>query len=144
MNLSGAELESRLVQALSGRPEICEAYLFGSQARGTAQARSDVDVAVYVDPKTDFDRGFGLDAEIAADLMSALGRNDVDVVLLNRADPVLYHRVLRDGVRLLVRDGKATAGREGYALSRYFDFLPQLEKIRRAAQGRAERREFGR
>jgi uncharacterized protein len=139
-----SQIESKLSQALAGRPEIFDAYLFGSQARGTAQARSDVDVAVYVDPATDVDRGFGLDAEIAADLMSALGRNDVDVVLLNRADPVLYHRVLRDGVRLIVRDPKATAGREGYALSRYFDFLPQLEKIRLAAHARAVRAETGR
>ncbi len=81
-------------------------------------------MAVYVDSTTDVNRGFGIDAEIAADLMSALGRSDVDVVLLNRADPVPYHRVLRDGVRLLVRDAKGTAGREGYAPSRYFDFLP--------------------
>ena len=135
---------SKLARALSGRVEIWEAYLFGSQARGTAQAHSDVDVAVYIDPATDLDRGFGIDAEIAADLMSALGRNDVDVVLLNHADAVLYHRVLRDGVRLLVRDAKGTAGREGYALSRYFDFLPQLEKIRMAMQGRADRGQFSR
>ncbi|MBN2573481.1 MAG: nucleotidyltransferase domain-containing protein [Deltaproteobacteria bacterium] len=133
-----------LIQALSPRLEVLEAYLFGSQGRGTAQVRSDVDVAVYVDPATDMNRGFGVDSAIAADLMSALGRNDVDVVILNRADPVLYHRVLRDGIRLLVRDPKGTAGREGYALSRYFDFLPQLEKIRRATDRRAEEGQFGR
>jgi predicted nucleotidyltransferase len=139
-----SQLEGRLTKVLSGRPEILDAYLFGSQARGTAQARSDVDVAVYLDPATDLHRGFGVDAEIAADLMSALGRNDVDVVLLNRADPVLYHRVLRDGIRLITRDEKASARREGYALSRYFDFLPQLEKIRRAADPRVQRRESAR
>ncbi len=141
---AGSELVNKLAGVLAGRAEILEAYLFGSQARGTAQAHSDVDVAVYVDPATDMDRGFGIDAEISADLMSVLGRNDVDVVMLNRADPVLYHRVLRDGVRLLVRDPKGTAGREGYALSRYFDFLPQLEKIRVATDGRAARGQFGR
>ena len=144
MGVAGPDLEKVLTQTLSGRPEILDAYLFGSQARGTARADSDVDVAVYLDPATDMNAGFGVDAAITADLMRALGRNDIDVVLLNRADPVLYHRVLRDGVRLLVRDSKATAGREGYALSRYFDFLPQLEKIRRAAQGRADRGQFGR
>lgn len=144
MILAGPEIASKLAEALAGRAEILEAYLFGSQARGTAQGHSDVDVAVYIDPATDLNRDFGLDAEIAADLMGALGRNDVDVVLLNRADPVLYHRVLRDGVRLLARDEKATAGREGYAVSRYCDFVPQLEKIRVAMQGRVDRGQFGR
>jgi uncharacterized protein len=141
---AGQDLVNTLTQAFSGRAEILEAYLFGSQARGTARPDSDVDVAVYVDPKTDTTAGFGLDAAIAADLMTALGRNKVDVVLLNRADPVLYHRVLQDGIRLLTRDPRRTAGREGYALSRYFDFLPQLEKIRRAAEARAEQGRFGR
>jgi predicted nucleotidyltransferase len=144
VSVAASELVRKLAQALSGRPEILEAYLFGSQARGTAQEHSDVDVAVYIDRPTELDQGFGLDAEIATDLMSALGRNDVDVVLLNHADPVLYHRVLRDGIRLLVRDAKATAGREGYAVSRYCDFVPQLEKIRAAVQGRVDRGQFGR
>jgi predicted nucleotidyltransferase len=143
VNTVAPSLAGKLAQALSGRTAVLEAYLFGSQARGTAQAGSDVDVAVYIDPATDLDRGFGIDAEIGADLMSALGRNDIDVVLLNRADPVLYHRVLRDGLRLLSRDLKATAGREGYALSRYCDFVPQLEKIRAAVQGRIDRGGFG-
>jgi len=53
---------NKLAEVLAGRTEILEAYLFGSQARGTAQAHSDVDVAVYVDPATDLDRGFGMDA----------------------------------------------------------------------------------
>ena len=144
MDSAAPELVGKLTLALSSRPEILEAYLFGSQARGTAQARSDVDVAVYIDPSADLNRGFGIDAEIAADLMSTLGRDDVDVVLLNRADPVLYHRVLQDGVRLLSRDLKSTAGREGYAVSRYCDFVPQLEKIRVAMAGRIDRGEFGR
>jgi predicted nucleotidyltransferase len=144
VGVAASDLVNVLTQALSGRPEILDAYLFGSQARGAARADSDVDVAIYLDPATDMNAGFGVDAAITTDLMRALGRNDVDVVLLNRADPVLYHRVLRDGVRLLMRDSRATAGRESYALSRYFDFLPQLEKIRRAADARTGDGHFGR
>ena len=61
--------------------------------------------------------------------MAALGSNEIDVLVLNQAPPVLYHRVLRDGRRLLARDLRATTTREGYALSRYCDYLPQLAKI---------------
>jgi predicted nucleotidyltransferase len=134
------DLEHRIAQALEPRGEVLEAYLFGSQATGRAQAHSDIDVAVYVSDPRAPGGGYGYAAELAAHLMRALGTNDVDVVVLNRAPPVLYHRVLRDGRRILARDLRATTTREGYALSRYCDFLPQLAKMeaaRSAAAGRA-------
>lgn len=136
-----ASLIEPIRAVLGARPEVLEAYLFGSQARGEARATSDVDVAIYVErvPET----SFGYEAELAADLMKALGRSRVDVVLLNRAPPLLYHRVLRDGVRLLARDLRATSAREGRALSRYCDYRPQLAKLDAAVRARLERGEFG-
>lgn len=126
----------QLLAVLTPRVEILEAYLFGSVARGEATAHSDLDIAVYVDREQAISHGpFGWDAELLTDLMSGLGRNDVDLVVLNDAPPVLYHRVLRDGVRLLSRDQAATTTREGRALSRYCDYVPQLAKIERARAG---------
>jgi len=61
--------------------------------------------------------------------MSGLGTNAVDVVILNSAPPLLYHRVLRDGLRVFSRDLRATTAREGRALSRHCDFVQQLGKI---------------
>jgi hypothetical protein len=61
--------------------------------------------------------------------MRALGTNSIDVVILNNSPPLLYHRVLRDGQRLLSRNLQATTVREGRALSRYCDFAPQLARI---------------
>ncbi|MBI3375789.1 MAG: nucleotidyltransferase domain-containing protein [Betaproteobacteria bacterium] len=135
-----AELELQLTRALAPRGEVLEAYLFGSRGTGTAQRHSDIDVAVYVDARQAVGGGYGYAAELTTHLMSALGRNEIDVVVLNRAPPVLYDRVLRDGRRILARDLRATTTREGYALSRYCDYLPQLAKIeaaRRAGDPRA-------
>jgi hypothetical protein len=140
----GATVVDSLGDALERRPEVLEAYLFGSLARGEAQPHSDVDVAVYLAPGAGDPSGLGLDAAIAADLMRALETSRVDVVVLNAAPPLLYHRVLRDGVRLFARDLRATTVREGRALSRYCDYVPQLAKIRAAREGRLERGEFGR
>lgn len=135
-------LVERLRRTLEPRAEILEAYLFGSRARGGAHRRSDVDVAVYIDEARAEAGRFGYQAELTTHLMDALGMNAVDVVVLNRAPPLLYHRVLRDGVRLLSRDLRATTTRAGQALSRYFDFLPQMEKMdaaRRFAAGKDRR-----
>jgi hypothetical protein len=52
--------------------------------------------------------------------------------------------VLRHGVRLLSRDLAATTTREGQALSRYCDFVPQLAKIEAAHRARVEGGRFGR
>ena len=56
----------------------------------------------------------------------------------------LYHRVLRDGVRLLSRDRAATTTREGQALSRYCDCLPQLQKVDALHAARIAGGAFGR
>ena len=135
-----AELERQLVRALEARSEIQDAYLFGSQATGRAQPHSDIDIAVFVDEGSLGGPEYGYAAELTAYLMSALGSNNIDVVILNGAPPVLYHRVLRDGRRILARDSRATAAREGYALSRYCDYLPQLAKIEAARRTGATRR----
>lgn len=127
-----SELEEKLRRALEPRPEILEAYLFGSQATGRAQAHSDIDVAVFIDKARAPAAPYGHAVELAGELVSALHANDIDVVVLNDADPVLYHRVLRDGVRVFSRDLRATTTREGYALSRYWDYVPQLQKIEAA------------
>ena len=135
-----SELERCLVDALQGRSEIEDAYLFGSQATGRARSHSDIDVAVHVDLGRLGRAQYGYAAELTAHLMGALGSNDIDVVVLNGAPPVLYHRVLRDGRRILSRDARATAAREGYALSRYCDFVPQLAKMESARRAAAAQR----
>jgi predicted nucleotidyltransferase len=126
---SKAGLADRVAAVLATRPEILEAYLFGSHARGEGQAHSDIDVAVFIDEEAVEPGPFGYRSELTSALMSHLGTNGVDVVILNDAPPLLYHRVLRDGVRLFARDLRATTVREGRALSRHCDFAPHLAKI---------------
>ena len=44
---TAAHVVERLREELERWPEVLDAYLFGSVARGEAQPHSDVDVAVY-------------------------------------------------------------------------------------------------
>ena len=66
------------------------------------------------------------------------------MVVLNDAPPLLYHRVLRDGIRLLSRDLAATTTREGRAMSRWCDFQVHLRKVDEALARRLADGTFGR
>jgi uncharacterized protein len=99
-----------------------------SQARGTASATSDVDVALLMTnaPKTLGD----LQLDVAADLERELGL-PVDVVVLNHAPSDLIHRVLRDGELLVENDRSARIRFEVRARNDYFDLAPVLHAYRR-------------
>lgn len=136
-------LISVLTSALASRPEVLDAYLFGSQASGAATSVSDLDVAVYIDPAVALTSPYGPAADLSAVLGAATGRRDVDVIVLNNAPPLLYHRVIASGIRIFARDLCAATTREGRALSRYCDYLTQLRRIDAALAARLAAGTFG-
>ena len=77
---------------------------------------------------------WGYRAGVVSDLVGALRTNAVDLVVLNRAPPLLHHRVLRDGERAFSCDLRATTTREGRAISRYCNFVPWMDAAWRAAR----------
>jgi len=54
----------------------------------------------------------------------AVGTDEVQVVVLNDATPLLRHRVLRDGVQLVDRDPRTRIRLEAAALLEYLDTAP--------------------
>lgn len=127
-------LEQRIASVLEPRPEVLEAYLFGSHAHGAAQPHSDIDVAVYIDETVAEEGAFGYRAQLITEIMADLRSNDIDLLILNRAPPVLYYHVLRDGIRVLSRDLAATTTRERYAVSRYCDYAAHRAKTDEACR----------
>ncbi len=145
--MSGATtsgLAARLEAFFRSRPEVLEACLFGSRARGDQRPGSDTDVAVFLDRKACPEPPYGYAADLFAALTTALGGAAVDIVVLNEAPPLLYHRVLRDGIRMFSRDLAATTAREALALSRYCDFAVPLARIEAIHAARAASEDFGR
>ena len=123
-------LEDALREFFAAQPGgLLAAYLFGSAARGTAGARSDVDVAVlYAASPPATLEGLPLDLE---DRVRHLVRRPVQVIVLNTAPVSLVHRVLRDGVLLLDRDPSTRIRFEVRARNEYFDLQPILARYRR-------------
>jgi predicted nucleotidyltransferase len=129
-----AEVESQLRRFFAaGHDEVIAVYLFGSVARGTATATSDVDVAVLLrhDPLATLD---GLLLGLEGDLEREL-RVPVQVVVLNSAPCDLVHRVLRDGPLILDRDPSGRIRFEVRARNEFFDLQPFLDRYRKTGAG---------
>lgn len=125
-------LDEGLRQVLAARNDVAAAYLFGSRARGTARAESDVDVAVlYRHPPPAGYAGLPLDLEEGLEKVLGL---PVQVLRLNDAPVDLVHRVLRDGRLILQPDPSARIRFEVKARNEYFDLLPTLELYRRGGR----------
>jgi len=130
IRMATATVEQALREFFAAEPGgIIAAYLFGSVARGTASARSDVDVAVLyaVAPPVTLE---GLPLDLESRIGKLVGR-PAQVIVLNTAPVGLIHRVLRDGVLLLDRDPSARIRFEVRTRNEFFDLQPILARYRR-------------
>lgn len=92
---------------------VAVGFLFGSRARGDADASSDVDVAVvFEDVGTGGSVKWDGRLRLGTNLALALETDDVDVVDLRSASPALVRAVFRDGERLVGTERDARRLRE--------------------------------
>jgi uncharacterized protein len=121
---SFSSIRRAVVRFLRSRTEVQAAYIFGSVASGTQRPDSDVDIGVLVSDKIMRRDPFRYRLKLMADLMSVLGRDDVDLILLNQASPLLAHRVLSKGKLILERSASARVAFQVRAVNRYLDTQP--------------------
>jgi predicted nucleotidyltransferase len=140
--LDGAALQ-RLGAALD-REGVLAAMLIGSQARGTAGPLSDIDIAVLYDPGLDSEARLRLQLDLMRSGSRALGTSEVDVVMLNRASPLMRHRAVRDGRLLVDRDSVARVRFEARALLDYLDTAPLRAERSRGLRKSIREGRFGR
>ncbi len=137
------KLSEIITTQLNRYPQVQVAYLFGSQARGQAGPLSDVDVAVLLDEGLTPAEALDLQLRLMTDLAEALGRDDVDVVVLNHASLVLCHQVLKSGQLLLCRDETARFHFTFETNRDYLDAVPMYELHRRYQRQRIKEGRFG-
>ncbi|HEX5054740.1 MAG TPA: nucleotidyltransferase domain-containing protein [Planctomycetota bacterium] len=119
-----------VTKVLETDARVSYALVFGSSARGTDHAGSDLDVAIgLAQPLSALELG-----ALISRLESATGRA-VDLTLLGEAPPGLAYRVFRDGVVVLDRDHEALVGRKAKAVLEYLDWQPIEALFARAGNG---------
>jgi predicted nucleotidyltransferase len=126
------------------RDDVVAALLIGSRARGTAGPLSDVDVAFWHDPSLAPPERARLRLELTRDAARALGSDEVDVVPLNYASPLLRHRAIRDGRLLVERDRKTRVRLHARAIVEYLDTIPLRAELERGQRNRIREGRFGR
>lgn len=109
-------LDQLIPEIIAQFPSIQVMYLFGSFACGTPKADSDVDIAVF----TDGQDTPTMDLELGAYLQQRLNR-PVDVVIMQKASPILQHEVLRKKVRIFENTAAGRAMLENRSLRTYLD-----------------------
>lgn len=113
----------KIVEYLSREEPVIAAYLFGSTAKGNATEKSDIDLGIIL--KGDFDllANFDYKLRLMGDLKDLTGKA-VDIVFINRADPILQHQIRKYGKVIFERDRRMRIEYEVRARKSYFDFLP--------------------
>lgn len=115
------------LQRLFQEHQVVLAYLFGSQATGKAGPLSDVDIAVLFAEGLSSSERFRLRCHLIAELMGVFRRNDVEVVDLAEASPVLRNQVRRYGQLLYCSDERQRVHFQTEALRDYLDTKPIRE-----------------
>ncbi len=111
----------RLADALAREPRFAAAILFGSVARGTARADSDIDIGVLIDSAA---ARTSLEAELT-DVLGAFGliaRRNVHLVDLTAADSALRRSIFATGQVIFDRSRHRLRDLHAATLIEYFDW----------------------
>lgn len=109
--------------------KVILAYLYGSQATGNARPLSDVDIAILFSEEVPERERFGRLCHLGAMLMGVFHRNDVNVVDLEEAPPLLKNNVRVGGRVIYCADEDRRIDFEVETLREFEDTKP-LRQVR--------------
>lgn len=111
-------LVSKLRDVLSKGPALRLAVLFGSQATGRARPGSDFDIAIL---PADLELSLNDELMLARSLSAATG-SEVDLVRLDKDDPLLHREIALHGLCLAEDVAGRFSAYRANAVSRWIDF----------------------
>ena len=114
---------------LEAHPKVIFSYLFGSLARHQPLPLSDVDIAVYLKQDSNFADS---KLDILGRLMDILHTDEIDLVILNRADISLVMNIIKSKKIIVDKDPFERHLFESLTMRKSFDFsFKELHQLRR-------------
>jgi len=112
-----------LLPVWKNAPDVVAAWAFGSAQDGQVRPGSDVDIGVLMARPPTFDEQL----DLLGRLQDTLGLDEVDLVILNDANPILRFEAV-SGRRLFTRDLLALAEFVSLTAREYEDEMAQYER----------------
>jgi predicted nucleotidyltransferase len=132
IKFSTDEAMTLMLSVLKTEHCILIAYLFGSRLKDKNKISSDIDIAIYTSDDFSWQDYYLLYGSLTKRLHS----DRLDLVWLNRAEPILSFDVIKNGKVLFFNNADTLNDFELKAKKRYYDYAIYLNKRRR-------RRELG-
>ena len=120
---------SQLIPIFEATPSLIAAWVFGSAQNGQLRSGSDVDMALLMSTQP----SFGEQLDLLGQLQTALGVEDIDLVILNQANPILRFEAI-SGRSLFCRDKSKRAEFASLTAREYEDEMAQYERALRNHQ----------
>jgi len=121
------DTDAKVKEIFKNSSDVKLAYLFGSRARGDTGPLSDYDYAVYID-ESDSKLLFDKKTKLLSELSTALGTDDIDLVILNSSEkPELKYNIISEG-KLIHEVEPFKLIVEPRIMNEYFDFRMMLER----------------
>ncbi|GAG66592.1 unnamed protein product, partial [marine sediment metagenome] len=99
-----AELFSIIRIYFKNSPEVIASFIFGSYSTDNATILSDLDIGILLKTDTGKDKYSELLLDISSDLVRLLKMDNIDLVILNRANPILKYEVATKGTAIFERE----------------------------------------
>lgn len=120
-------IKKDISEPLREHEEVIVAYLYGSEAKGTAHEGSDLDIGLLL--RKDFEPDALYTSKVSRELQEKLGiSKEIDVRLLNDKPIIFQHQVLKNGSEILTRDERARIDFETEVYDRYLDYKPFFDR----------------
>jgi predicted nucleotidyltransferase len=137
-----------LADFFAQQPDVVVAYLFGSVAKGTARAQSDVDVAVLLDERLEPRQQSERYLALLGGEVDRFADRPLDVRLLNGTTPLFCSQVVKHGQVIYERTRAERIAFEVSTMANYADTKPMrdffahdlYQRIREGKLGERRRR----